>query len=113
MGENRTQGEPADGAHREPERSLSGGERCRLQQRHDQQRRLRVRAFEERANHVVDVRHRRRVDGERMPPPVVDAERSEALPETPEEQGDGKQEHRAPSCSIDPSGPVQGPLDCD
>jgi hypothetical protein len=72
-----------------------------------------VRALEERAQHVVDVRHRGRLDGEGMPPAVMRPERSKALPETPEDRGDGEQEHRTPPCSIDPSGPVRGLLDCD
>ena len=64
-------------------------------------------------DHLVDVRHRRRVDRERVRPAVVDPERAEALPEPPEEREDGEQEHRAPTCSIDPGGPVHGPLNCD
>ena len=62
---------------------------------------------------VVDVRHRRRVDGERVRPAVVDAERAEALPEPQRSASDGEQEHRAPTCSIDPGSPVQGLLNCD
>src|SRR5436853_295419 len=80
--------EASDRPHREAETRLAPGERSRLQERHDQQRALRVRPLEERLDHRVDVRHRRGVDRERPRPAVVDPERPEAFPETPEERGD-------------------------
>ena len=79
----------------------------------DEERRLRVRPLEERLDHRVDVRHRRRVDGERARPAVTDPERAKALPRTPDDRRDGDQEHSSDPRSIDPGVPVHGPLNCD
>ena len=85
----------------------------RLQQGDDEERGLGVGPLEQRSDHVVDVRHGRRVDGERALPAVMDPEPPEAFPEAPDQCEDGQEQQRAPCSLVDPSGPVHGPLHCD
>ena len=72
----------------DPERVMNArvthGEEQTQQEREEAAPRSGRRRVEERSDDVVDVRHRRLVDGERPRPVLVDPQRAVPLPETPE-----------------------------
>src|SRR5205823_10443907 len=74
-----------------------------------QQRAPRARGLEERVHHVVDVGHRRVVDGERMRPPEVDPQPAIALPDPVQDREHDEEEgclFEAPGDPVDSRSPV-------